>query len=1133
MRIRNLLSAMLLLAAGETANLCAQEIVGLSVNYQSTPMGVEGVPVFGWQMRARAGQYNLFQRAYRLMVADSEEELLRRRLVYDSHKRMGSTSVCISPDSTLIKQALKSARRYWWKVQVWDNRGKMTESSISWFETAMQRGDWGGAQWIASPRETVNPYTMNYIISYDVTLPDGKGTIPFIFGCQNDSVYYTAQFTIDPNTQPRPRLLFSRIVNGRLVTEAVVDLTGIIPNQALKEPHHFSLSFRDENYDSYQVTVQVDGHEVKSESTHGTIKLQDKEWRNMSRLLAIGYGQPKGVRGSIGHFRIHDYERGGLLWADDSLYTLNGSDCIKTYVPADDVAAPYLSKTFRLSKPVKKARLYATARGIYELMANGKQVSEDFYNPGWTDYNHRLMYNTYDVTSLLRQGDNTLCAILGDGWWKGVRYSNPRWYRHYGEYTSLLAKLQIEYEDGTREDIVTDKSWLCSTAGPVVANGLYEGEDYDARREIAHIGTPECDYSHWDKVRVIPAPAENVSIQPYIGQPVRIDTIMTAKQISEPLSKTYIYDMGQNMVGVPRIRLHGKAGQRLTIRYAEMTYPEVIPTTPVAPYTIEDYKVKRGQLYTENYRSALSTDHYICRGGDTEVFEPHFTCHGFRYIEISGLDKPLPQEDVKVLVLNSLEGKPSATYHTSDSLVNKLFQNIQWGERSNFVTVPTDCPQRDERAGWSGDAQIFCRTATYNRMVNAFYHRWLYAVRDGQRPNGIFCDVNPASPVFGGAYGWAEVGVVLPWQLYLQYGDTTALRESYTSMKRYLDYGEKRAQHYIQPFGGYGDWVAIIGTQSDLTNTCFFALDAQIMSQTARILGHQDDARHYKQLFDSIRKAFNARYVGSDGLIIAPVGSPASVSPYGARSKECITEPTPIKTQTAYILPLQMNLFADTLAPKVARHLADLVKSNGYRLNTGFIGTPYLNLVLSKYGYDDIAYRLLQQKAFPSWIYPVIQGATTMWERWNSYTLANGFGPVSMNSFNHYAYGAVEDWMMSYSAGIEQDATHPGYHHFVLQPRVGGHLDHVSASFVSPYGLITSSWRSDTPTGAVEQGAHRYGYTYTATVPANTKAILRLSAPLKNISIVSGKAGITSKKQTGDGRSEICLTSGQYQIHIK
>lgn len=1135
---RQILCLFLATAAALTtsaAEAVAKRIVNLRTCYQTTPLALEQNPTFSWRMLADDA-YGASQKAYRIVLSDSKENLSKGVYVYDSGKQTSDISVCVPYRGT----ALKPATRYYWKVSVWDEKNREISSDATWFETAMKSGDWEGAQWIGSQKAAISRYNSYALFQVDFQLdkPCKEGT--FVF-CQKDKDNY-AFVSLDGSGKSGARLKFGHCYKGKKTDNFDLDVSQIVTAQGLNSRHVLDVDLRSDQYfRQFIVKLKLDGRGLKNEKGKKPSDnfVIDPDPKNESyhdvRLYNIGYSLPAGATAAVNRLRISDQRHGALLTDRTDLGTLKGDGTIHSEPVDNHRSAPMLRKEFSIGKTVKQARLYATARGIYEMTINGRRVTESFFNPGWPDYHRRFTYNTFDVTPLLKQGQNAWGAVVGHGWFTGNMGYNSFWANEYGNDNSILAKLVVQFEDGSKETIVTDGSWTCYDEGPVVTNNFLDGEDYDARKEVPGWDLAGFKGAGWSAVKIYPALAEGIKMQSYIGNTVNVDTVCTALKMTEPLPGHYIYDMGQNVAGVPQIALQGREGQTVTLHFAEMLYPEVIPTDPVAPYTIEMYQAKKGQMYLDNYRGARSTDTYICKGG-AETILPRFTSHGFRYVEITGLDAPLPLEDVKVLVLNSL-GKKTANYHTSDSLINKLYSNIVWGQRDNFMVVPTDCPQRDERLGWSGDAQIFTRTSTYNRDVASFFKRWLYTVRDEQGSNGNFANYNP---VIGtnhapgtGHFGWSEVGIISPWQIYQQYGDVSVLEESYASMVRYMDYVEKRAKDGIIPLGGYGDWVALLGTPSDLTNTCYAAYDAQIMTKVARILGKTDDAQRFSALFDKFKEAFKRRFVRGDHLII-PAGSPAGRDSNSAAfgGGGTMKEDMELDTQTGYIMPLYVGILDEDFRPKAVGHLLDLLKKNNYCINTGFIGTPYLNLVLSEFGHDDVAYRMFQQQAYPSWLYPVLQGATTIWERWNSYTLKNGFGPVSMNSFNHYSYGAVQDWMMSYSAGIERDEAQPGYKHIVLQPRVGGNFDFIEADFESVYGLIESRWQSDRQKGESRDAA-AFGYTYEATVPANTTATLTL--PLtqgRKVTVVEGKKGLKTKKDA-QGRTQYELKSGKYKFTVR
>ena len=1118
----------------------------LQVEYQTNPLGIdESHPRFNWRMES--DQYGATQNAYRLWVADSPEDLASGKYVYDSGKIDSDESVGIIYQG----KALQPSSRYYWKVSAWDNTGtEITCDEPAWFETGLLGSGWSGAKWIGSSKAQLSKYRTHYVIDYDMTIPEGNEKAVFVFGARNKDNYVSVE--LDLNGSNATQFTLRHTTDGQTTEDANESLDSIIPHNKKHDTHHVNLQVTTPQYGlKYFIEVTIDG--IRINNTSQTSEEKEQETRSEShvdknrftiypypngdlvyhcRLYSIGFQQPKGETAIFSNLRISESSWNTTLYEPSITYTETGTGGLNVWLPGADISAPMLRKSILIKKAIKQARLYATARGIYEFYINGQKVGEDYLNPGWTDYRYRIMYNTFDITKLLSMGDNGIGAMLGTGWWSDHNgYLTPS-QDQYGTRQSLLAKIRIEYEDGTSETIVTDGTWRCYDQGPITYNGIQNGEEYDARKEMEGWDMPEYDDSAWDFVTLFDAPPVNVSIQSYVGSPVRNHLTLTARSMAEPLPHVYVYDMGQNMVGVPRLSLQGKAGQEITIRFGEMNYPDTIPTDPVAPYTIEMYKEKKGQVYTDNYRSALSTDRYILKGdANGETYEPRFTYHGFRYVEIHGLDKPLPLDAVKGIVLESI-GEQTSAYTTSDERINRLFENIVWGQRGNFLSIPTDCPQRDERMGWTGDAQVFARTATYNMNVDPFYTRWLYTVRDNQGEDGSYTNFFPVVGIpprggenGGGAMGWMEAGIIVPWQVYQQYGDLRILERHYDSMLAYMDFLERRAVDYIQPFGGYGDWVAVEPTNSMLTNTAYSAYDALIMEQVAKALGKEADQKRFHTFYEDVKRIFNDTFVDKDGRTFAP----AATSIFGEGLASIPTQPgvsttkdTIVNTQTSYVLPLQFNLFNESNKPLAVKFLVENIKDHGYTLTTGFIGTPYLNLVLSDNGHDDVAYKLFEQTVYPSWLYPVLQGATTIWERWNSYTLVNGFGPVGMNSFNHYSFGAIEEWMMAYSLGIQRDENRPGYKHFFLQPRIGGNLSFIRGHYDSVYGRIESSWQ--------KKGK---GYVYEATVPANTTATLSIPATSKkSVKLEVGEEG-ASFVDMKDGKAIYELKSGSYKIHVR
>jgi alpha-L-rhamnosidase len=722
----------------------------------------------------------------------------------------------------------------------------------------------------------------------------------------------------------------------------------------------------------------------------------------------------------------------------------------------------YFRNEFQIEKKVKSARVYVTSLGLYQLFINGKKVGDDLFTPGWTSYNKRLQYQTYDVTSMLKE-ENAIGAILGDGWYRGVIGKSKNWeVYYYGDKLALLAQLHIVYTDGTTATIITDKNWKANT-GPIIESDIYNGEIYDARMEMPGWDRPGFDDGRWRNASEIPH-SKNILVAQR-GVPVKaIQEIKPVRAIKTPKSEL-VFDMGQNMVGWVRLKVKGNKGDKVTLKFAEVLD-------------------KEGNFYTENLRGAKAREIYTLKGDGEETFEPNFTFFGFRYVMLEGFgDTPALDQITGVVIHSDME--PTGSFTCSDPLIDQLQSNIQWGQKGNFLDVPTDCPQRDERLGWTGDAQVFAPTAAYNFNVAAFYTKWLKDLAVDQGPDGKVPDVIPdVRNIRGGSTAWADAALIVPWTMYLAYGDKRILEEQFESMKGWVGYMAERAgtDYLWTNDGHYGDWLAFASksssytgatTDKDLIATAYFKFSSGLLAEIAKIIGKNDDAKKYASLAENIKKAFINEFVTPSGRLIS-------------------------HTQTAYSLALAFDLLPDGLAPEAAKYLAADVKKMGH-LTTGFVGTPLLCKTLSKHGHDDLAFLLLNRKEYPSWLYPITQGATTIWERWDGQKPDGTFQTMGMNSFNHYAYGAIGEWLYTYVAGINIDEENPGYKHFYLSPHIGGGLTHASAEYISMYGKIKSAWK-------IEEG----NLIYDVEIPANTSATVILPNSEEKV-MGSGKYSFTVK----------------------
>ncbi len=701
------------------------------------------------------------------------------------------------------------------------------------------------------------------------------------------------------------------------------------------------------------------------------------------------------------------------------------------------VAPHYLRRSFTAPAPVRRATLYITALGLYEATLNGQRVGDHVLAPDWTDYNRRVRYQAYDVTPLVRQGDNVLGALLANGWYAG--HLGNGGFQEYGSVPALLAQLEITDADGQTHVVATDDAWKAH-ASPVTASDFMLGESYDARAEIPGWNRPGFDDRDWTAATVRDEKPRALDAQ--VMPPVRQTAERRPISLAEPAPGRWTYDLGQNMVGVVRLKITAPAGTTLTLRHAEMLKPD-------------------GTIYTTNLRGAPSTDTYVCKGGGEEVWQPAFTFHGFRYVELTGPpDKPAADAVTGVVI--GTDNPAAGSFITSSEQLNQLVSNIEWGQRGNYLSVPTDCPQRDERLGWMGDAQVFVRTATDVADVQAFFSKWLVDVDDAQSPQGAFTDVSPERGTGAGTPAWGDAGVICPWTIYLAYGDKRTLERHLPAMIRWVEWCREHSTGLLRDKdrgGDYGDWLSInANTPKDVIGTAYFAYSTRLVSKACHALGKEEDAAKYKQLFQDIKKAFNRAYVNDDGTIKG-------------------------NTQCGYVLALKFDLMQDFFhdnGTDVGKLVKDIA-AKGNHLSTGFIGVSYLLPVLTDHGHLDVAYTLLNQDTFPSWLFSVKQGATTIWERWDGWTPEKGFQDAGMNSFNHYSLGSCGEWLYTTVAGIDWDPDAPGYKHLVIHPQPGGGLTEVKAGLRTVHGQVNSAWK-------VADGK----FTYDLTLPANTTATVTL-----------------------------------------
>ena len=1041
--------------------------VNLRCEYHTDPAGLgERAPRLSWRLEtsdpARRGQA---QSAYQIVAASSPDALDAADL-WDS----GRVDSNATNQIVYAGKPLASRQRVWWKVRAWDDRGDAGDWSAParWSMGLLDAGDWS-AKWIGY--DAPDPEADDGAAEKGPSLAgtrwmwlaadDGGGEAASpprffrkIFDLPADRRVVAARLTVTADDR------LTLYVNG-------VDLGGA---DTWRELHRFDLT---------------------------------NALRGGANALAIRVeNDPSTPGGLVGRLEVA-FDRGGPLRVDvdESWHASTGAkegwqaaDFDDAKWPAATAVAafgegpwgevggsalrlpppPQLRKAFTSDKPVRRATLYATALGLYDLRLNGRRVGDVELAPGWTDYRKRVYYHAYDATDLVRGGENVIATVLADGWYAGyVGFDRRR--EIYGDRPRLLAQLEIEYGDGTTQTVATDGSWRAAY-GPVREADLLMGCAYDARRE-SDWTSPGFDDSAWRPAAV----GEDYDglVQAYPGAPVRRQEEIVAAGVRETRPGVYVFDLKQNMVGWARIAASGKAGQTVTVRYAEALEAD-------------------DTLYTIALRGARATDFYTPAADGAFAFEPSFTFHGFRYVEVSGLTAP-PTADAVTGVVVHADMPRSGAFAGSSPAVNQLFHNIVWGQKGNYLEVPTDCPQRDERLGWTGDAQFFIPTAAFNFDVAAFFTKWLVDLdQDAQRGDGAYASVAPdvTDWMGAGSSAWADAGIICPYNIWKYYGDTRVIGRHYESMSRYVDYLQKTSNDHLRGQGDYGDWVNLGGgAKSEVIGTAYVEHVARLMSEMAAAIGKREDAAAYRRLADDTRAAFIKSFVGDDGRIEA-------------------------SSQTGYALAFTMNLLPDDRRAAAADHFVHEIEAKDWHLATGFIGTPRLLPALTDAGRTDVAYRLLLTDTYPSWLYQVRLGATTMWERWDGWTPEKGFQTPVMNSFNHYAFGSVGQWMYETAAGIETDG--PGFRRVTIRPRPGPGLTAASARYDSINGTVESAWRIDG--GEI---------TLDVTVPPNVTATVYVPTSDATDVTEGGEPandaeGVTPLK--GEGQAAFRVGSGTYHF---
>jgi alpha-L-rhamnosidase len=991
-------------------------------------------PRLGWTLAAEErGQR---QTAYQVLVASSVDLLDPGRVdLWNSGKVASDESVQVVYGG----KALASRMQCHWTVRVWDAHDQVSAWSptAAWTMGLLDAADWH-AHWIADAgtnaivqvARPANGYHSQIAGSaatekwalVDLGAPrliDGIRLFParpFDWLPDTPGFLFPLRFRVELAEQPD-------FADGRTVID---QSSADVPNPGTNAP-------------SYQFTP-TRAQFIRLRVT----QLPRRDGTNFAFALAelqvLAAGQP--VSPGAKAMGLDSIESGG--W---SLTHLTDGVLTTVNPPPGEGALPatLLRRTFEVTTPIRRATVYATALGLYELRVNGRRVGDQLLAPEWTNYRKRVQVQTHDVTGLLRDGENTLAAMVGEGWYAGRLMLVGR--GAYGPQPAFLLQLEIEQADGSRRTIVTDESWESTTDGPIRSSGIYDGEVYDARKERPGWDVGGDPSNDWRPVRDFglaaarpskSAPLEGeLELSPKLvwqpNEPIRVVRELTPRSVTEPKPGVYVFDLGQNMVGWCRVSGEGLADVPVTIRHAEMLEED-------------------GMLYTANLRAAPQVNRYIPRQDGPFRFEPHFTYQGFRYVEVSGLAAAPTADAVLGRVFHS-SAPDAGTFECSEALLNQLMRNIVWTQRGNLMSSPNDCPQRDERFGWMGDIQVFGQTAMFNLNLGAFFTKWLRDVRDDQADDGRFPDFapHPGNPnlMFSGAPAWADAGVIVPWHAYVNYGDVRLIEEQFEAARRWVDYVQgqnpdllwRKSRHNDYNDWLNGDWIKQAdwpaqgaSVTNEVLATAFFAHSTELVSRMARVLGRDAEAATYTQRAQEIRGAFNRAFVDRDGRMVGD-------------------------TQAGYALALNFNLLPEEQRPRAVQHLVAGIRRYQGHLSTGIQSTHRLMLELTRAGQHALAWQLVTNRTFPSWGYMIENGATTIWERWDGYVRGRGFQDAGMNSFNHWALGAVGEWVWRHVAGIQPDETQPGYRRVVIAPHPGGGVTWARAEHRSIRGPISTYWK--------------------------------------------------------------------------
>lgn len=1078
-----------LLPAGFAAALVPTR---LRCEYLENPLAVEAVqPRLSWVLESN--EHAQHQTAYRILVATEPEGLAADRGdLWDTGKVLSGAQMQIPYEG----KPLATGQRAFWTVRVWDKQDRPADArEVAFWQAGLRSpSDWA-AQWIAHPDDPPPALpARNGFHSAMTNTADATQWVALGLGGPRrfDTVrlYPARPFDWQPDT---PGFLFPL----RFRLEAA-DNAEFAKAQTLLDFTQQDLVTPPTNRVGLRLARPVEARFVRLVVTRLRVRDGDNHAFALAEIEVLDGSVVLSTNATVTASATIE----SAAWS--KAFLVDGDTASHAGTRPEAGPAPRLRREFTVEGPVRRARLWASALGAYQLRLNGRVVGDQVLPPEWTDYHRRVQYQAYDVTALIQPGPNTLAATLGDAWYAGRLGMSDGLIgvlrRVYGTKPWLLARLHLELEDGRQIVVPTDARWKATTDGPIRSSDLLEGEVVDARREVPGWDRAGFEAGDWEAVeaRDIEACPARLVAQP--SEPIRIVAELEPVSLTEPKPGVFVFDLGQNIAGRCRIRLRGAAGNTVTLRHAEMINDD-------------------GTIYVANLRGAPQVDRYTLRGDAAgETFEPLFTQHGFRYVELTGLVERPASDALTGVVFNSAAPEVGA-FECSNPTLNQLWRNILWTQRANLMSSPTDCPQRDERLGWMGDIQAFAQTAVFSMDMAGFFTKWVPDIRDAQARDGRFPDFapHPYGPDmrFSGAPAWADAGVIVPWRCYVNYADRRMLEGHFDSATRWIEFVRAANPDLIwrhQRGNDYndwlnGDWVRKEGWPSkggsvpnELFATAFFAHSTDLVSRMARVLGRDAEAARYRQLFETIRGAFQRAFVQADGRMQGD-------------------------TQAGYALALHFDLLPADLRTSATRHLTENIARYGGHLSTGIQSTHRTLLELSELGHHDLAWQLVTNQTFPSWGYMIENGATTIWERWDGYVKGRGFQDAGMNSFNHWAFGAVGEWMIRHILGFQPDEAHPGWERFRIRPRPGGGVTWARGQYDSPRGRIASDWKREDGTGE---------FILTVTVPPNATAEVFLpTADRRRIRVATDPlTGVRWLRSQG-AESVFEVASGSYRFEAK